>query len=188
MLNKHLRFSSNQGIDYLIKIGLCTLLLTMGGSVIIRKDLNVPITLQSLLVLLPAIWFGWRVGLITVILYILAGGFGLPVFAGGSSGWEKIINPVSGGFFWGFVLSAIITGYIAERIKPQEQLKNIGLWFFGHIIILGSGLLWIMQIREDYWLIVEETAPGLALKSAVGYFFSQLIFRVLVSRESYYQK
>lgn len=155
---------------------------------IIRKELNVPITLQSLLVLLPAIWFGWRIGVITVLLYICAGGFGLPVFAGGSSGWERVLNPASAGFFWGFVLAAIITGYIADRIKAQEQLKNIGLWFLGHIIILGSGVLWIMQIRDDWWLIVEETAPGLALKSAVGYFFTQLVFRMLVSRETYYQK
>lgn len=188
MLNNYLRFGNNPVIDFLIKVALCTLLLSMGGSVIIRKELNVPITLQSLLVLLPAIWFGWRVGLITVVLYILAGGFGLPVFAGGTSGWDKIVNPASAGFFWGFILAVIITGYIAERIKPQEQLKNIGLWFLGHIVILGSGVLWIMQIREDYWLIVEETAPGLALKAAVGYFFTQLVFRMLVSRKTYYQK
>jgi biotin transporter BioY len=82
----------------------------MGGSVIIRKDLNVPITLQSLLVLLPAIWFGWRVGLITVILYILAGGFGLPVFCGREFRMGKDNQSGVGWFFSGvsfFLLSLL---------------------------------------------------------------------------------
>ncbi len=188
MLNKYLRFSHNPIIDGVIKVALSTLLLIMGGSVVITKELNVPVTLQSLLVLLPAVWFGWKIGTTSVVLYIVAGITGLPVFAGGTSGIDRVFNQSSGGFFWGFVLAAIICGYIAEMVKPQHQLKSIGIWFLGHVIILSSGIFWIMRYSEGYMDIIKSTAPGLALKSAIGYFLTQVVFRLLVPRDIYYQK
>jgi biotin transport system substrate-specific component len=189
VLNAYIRFSSNPTIDAIIKVFLGTLLLNMGGSTVIRNGLNVPVTLQSLLVLIPAIWFGWRIGILCVILYIASGIAGLPVFAGGTFGIEKVLSRSSGGFFWGFVFAAMACGYIAERIKPQKQFHTVGLWLLGHIIILTSGIFWmIMMHSEGYWIVIKQTAPGLALKSAIGYFITQVIFRMLVRREEYYQK
>ena len=50
---------------------------------------GIPITLQSLLVVLVPILLGWKLGVVAVIIYLIAGGMGLPVFAYGTSGWER---------------------------------------------------------------------------------------------------
>ncbi len=140
----------------------------------------VPVTLQTLGLLSLAFLLGpVRVGL-AVGCYLLAGGLGLPVFAGGAFGWEKLMGP-SIGFFIGFGIGAVIVSYLYQaKRRFQGKLWFIfGLFVLGHAIILALG--WIGLIAhfgaEGLWgRVFVPLLPGLFLKSLVGALAIMAIF------------
>ena len=77
----------------------------------------VPMTLQTLVVLMIGASYGWRLGGATVALYLAQGAIGLPVFANTPplpAGIGYFMGP-TGGFLFGFLAAAVATGYMAER-------------------------------------------------------------------------
>ena len=87
----------------------------------------VPITGQTLAVLLVGSTLGAVRGGISMVLYGLVGSLGLPVFSPNadgslSSGWHVILGP-TGGYIVGFVLSAVLVGLLAERNWDRKVLK-----------------------------------------------------------------
>jgi biotin transport system substrate-specific component len=74
----------------------------------------VPVTGQTLAVLLTGTALGWRRGLASQALYVVLGIVGLPLFAGGSAGLSQLIGP-SGGYLLGFMAAAMVSGMLAER-------------------------------------------------------------------------
>ena len=69
----------------------------------------VPITLQVLLIAFVGRFLGPRTAVLSVILYLLAGAVGLPIFAGGKAGLGVLFGP-SGGYLVGFLFLAFIAG------------------------------------------------------------------------------
>jgi biotin transport system substrate-specific component len=131
---------------------------------------GIPITLQSLLVVLVPILLGWKLGLTVVILYLVAGGLGLPVFAYGTSGWERFTGS-TGGFLLAFPLAAVLVGWAAERIQNQRALMGTLCILAGQVLILALGLLWqrsIVPIAEPVWETLALLGPGLLMKTAFG--------------------
>jgi biotin transport system substrate-specific component len=102
----------------------------------------VPMTLQTLMVLVIGAAYGWWLAGLTVIAYLAAGAAGLPVFAGPAGGLAPLMGPTAG-YLAGFVLAAVITGWFSERGWD----RSVGLMFvamaLGHIVILGCGFLWL---------------------------------------------
>src|SRR5262249_44436589 len=77
----------------------------------------VPITMQPLVVLVLGVAYGLRLGTATMVLYLLEGAVGLPVFAGGWSeggGFHLLYGP-TGGYLAGFVVAAGVCGRLAEQ-------------------------------------------------------------------------
>ncbi|MCL2550466.1 MAG: biotin transporter BioY, partial [Methanimicrococcus sp.] len=72
----------------------------------------VPITLQTFFVLLAAVTLGRNWGPVCIIVYLLVGLIGYPVFAGGSSGLGVILGP-TGGYLYSFVIVAFIVGFLS---------------------------------------------------------------------------
>lgn len=100
----------------------------------------IPITGQSFAVLLVAYILGWKRGTIAVLLYLLAGAMGLPVFAEGSSGIEKLTGK-SGGFLYGFVVAAFLVGFLAENTGFSSFKKALGIMAIGTAVILFFGVM-----------------------------------------------
>lgn len=73
----------------------------------------VPMTLQTGVVLLIGLAYGWRLGLATVLLYLAEGAVGLPVFTAGA-GLAYMAGP-TGGYLVGFAVAAMIAGYAFEK-------------------------------------------------------------------------
>lgn len=95
-------------------------LMVLGGSFAIALGaqvsvpmIPVPMTLQTLAILIVGLTYGARMGALTVAAYLAEGAAGLPVFAGGASG-AALIGPTAG-FLFGFVAVAFIAGLAADR-------------------------------------------------------------------------
>ena len=77
----------------------------------------VPMTLQGLAVILVGGVFGAAAGAGAMVLYLIAGAFGAPVFAMGGSGLARLLGP-TGGYLLAFPVAALVAGAFAERGRP----------------------------------------------------------------------
>lgn len=178
-------FSSNKKIDFSIKLALSVLLLCLLGPVVITMKGELPITLQTLIILFISILFRWQIGFFAVLIYILTGALGLPVFAGYRGGVSSILGN-STGFFFGFIAASVITGYLAGLEAFRKPIANIMLWFLGHLIILLFGFIWLMQLNPQWKQMLADAMPGALIKSATGALLYQLTQRIFRGRHSYY--
>lgn len=88
----------------------------------------IPITLGLFAVVMAGILLGSMRGMACVLVYILLGAVGLPVFSGYAGGLPKVAGP-TGGYLWGYLPLAFLTGLFAE--------KSAGKW---HFCMLGAAL------------------------------------------------
>ncbi|WP_370123508.1 biotin transporter BioY [Bradyrhizobium sp. USDA 329] len=102
----------------------------------------VPMTLQTLVVLMIGAAYGWRLGSATMIAYLAEGAMGLPVFAGPVGGIAPLVGPTAG-YLFGFVLAAFVTGWLAERGWDRSVLLLFAAMAVGHIAILAAGFGWL---------------------------------------------
>jgi biotin transport system substrate-specific component len=158
-------------LNTILKIISGTALITLGARVSIPLPLSeVPATLQSLFVLLiPMVW-GWRTGSLAVLLYLILGFAGLPVFSGGSAGLEKLWGP-TGGFLLGFLIVAVLAGKISEKILSGWLWKGFLLLLAGHLVLFGIGFGWlgIQSNNPDMWInAIIPLFPGALMKSGAG--------------------
>src|SRR5690625_2497146 len=88
------------------------------AQVSIPMPLGVPITGQTLAIGLAATILGSRFGTLSVLLYLIIGGIGVPVFAQLSGGLGVIVGP-TGGFLVGFIAATFIVGYYLEDTSVE---------------------------------------------------------------------
>jgi len=102
----------------------------------------VPLTLQTFAVFLIGLTYGWRLGGITIALYLAEGFLGLPVFAGGKDGLIVLKGPTAG-YLVGFLLAATACGWFAERGFDRSYAKLFAALLVGNILLYVPGLLWL---------------------------------------------
>lgn len=119
----------------------------------------IPITGQTFAVLLSGAALGWRLGGTSQIVYVGAGLVGLPVFAGGGSGFETITG-ASGGYLVGFVIAAALVGHLAERGQDRRVDTAAAAFLLGSVTIYLFGVAWLMQVTG--WDLPEAMAKGVA--------------------------
>ena len=184
MLQSIIRFHASSLVDGIIKVLIALGLQIALGPVVIDVKGEIPITLQSFVILLGAIAFGWRIGVAAVIGYILAGAMGFPVFAGHHAGWGIIMGQ-HGGFFFGFVAATLICGYLSETPMFSKAMPSILNWVLGHLIILLFGGLWLSQLDPAGWQEkLTSLLPGAIIKSAFGALLLQLVIRFMKGRKT----
>jgi biotin transport system substrate-specific component len=132
---------------------LRALLLALLGSALLTISAKievpfypVPMTMQTLVVLLLGMAYGARLGTATVLLYLAEGAAGLPVFAGTPErgiGIPYMLGP-TGGYLVGFVLSAAITGWLTERRRDWPAL--VLAVTAGSIVVFIPGVLWLAHL------------------------------------------
>src|SRR5262249_23984372 len=144
----------------------------------------VPLTLQTLVVLLIGMSYGPRLGVSAVAAYLLAGAAGLPVFAGTPErgiGIPYMAGP-TGGFLVGFVLAAWLVGVLADRAWDRSFLKCAAAMLLGHIVIFAVGLAWLGWLVGLGKAIDVGLSPFLAasvVKIALGTALMPLIWRAV---------
>jgi biotin transport system substrate-specific component len=119
--------------------GLFAALIAVGAFVSVPIG-TVPFTLQVLFVLLAGMILGPRLGALSVVVYLVLGLIA-PVYAGETSGIGTLFGP-TGGFLWGFVLAAVVTGTLATR-RPRGMwvLLAAGIAGLAPIYVLGTAWL-----------------------------------------------
>jgi biotin transport system substrate-specific component len=102
----------------------------------------VPMTLQTLGVLLIGLTFGFRLASATLALYILEGVIGLPVFAQFSSGLSVVLGG-TGGYIVGFLVAAAVMGLMADKGLTRSWTGAIAAVLVGEVIIFGLGCAYL---------------------------------------------
>lgn len=140
----------------------------------------IPITLQTMFIMLTGLILGPRYAALTILLYLTAGFLGLPIFSGGKGGLATLFGP-SGGFLAGFLPAAILAGFAGRLSFALAQMSILTIAIF---LDLALGSLQMMRVLE----ISPGTAlaagflpflPGDILKGAAAL----MIFRFLDARQ-----
>lgn len=152
-------------------VALGTALLTLSAKVNLPLP-YVPMTLQTLVVLVIGAAYGWRLGSATVMAYLAEGALGWPVFAGSVGGLAPLLGPTAG-YLFGFVAAAFAAGWLSERGWDRSVPRLFLAMGLGHILILAAGFAWLafgMKLGlEKAWLV--GIAPFMAaslIKNALG--------------------
>lgn len=167
-------------------------ILVLAGSALLTLSAKVnlplpyvPMTMQSLVVLLIGAAYGWRLGAATVLAYLAEGAAGLPVFAGPVGGLAVFVGPTAG-YLAGFVLAVVLMGLVAERTSRSVVGLGLGM-LAGHTVMLAAGFAWLVGGLglgvEKAWLVgVVPFIAGSAVKSALGALALPMVQRGMMRR------
>ncbi|NIX76797.1 biotin transporter BioY [Microvirga terricola] len=124
----------------------------------------VPMTMQTMVVLLIGASYGLRLGGATVALYLAEGAMGMPVFANTppmAAGISYFFSP-TGGFLFGFLAAALVMGFMAERGWDRSLGRVIVMMTIGHAVIFAVGLSWLSAIMPFAKAWTVGAAPFIA--------------------------
>lgn len=102
----------------------------------------VPFTFQTLAVLLVGSTLGAIRGALSLALYALIGGLGLPVFTAQAHGFDYLFG-ATGGYIVGFILAAALVGWLAEKGWSSSSIGMIASYVLGSVVIYGIGASWL---------------------------------------------
>ncbi|WJY20557.1 biotin transporter BioY [Fontisubflavum oceani] len=130
-------------------------LLVLGGTAFIAAAaqisipmIPVPMTLQTLAILIVGFAYGSRLGAITLVTYLAQGAMGLPVFANGANGLA-LIGP-TGGFLVGFVGMAYLAGLAAERGWARGVFTTALSAIVISALLYLPGVAWPMAVAQVF--------------------------------------
>ena len=135
----------------------------------------VPITLQTLVVLMSGAMLGSYYGALSMIIYLVLGAIGLPVFAGGSSGIGALLGP-TGGYLFSYPIAAFVIGKMLERKNLNKFLKYFSLiviWILVVMVLADSVFrIGIMKLGKDVMvnILTQQQRITLIVMSAAVLF------------------
>ena len=138
----------------------------------------VPITAQSMGVMLAGVILGAKRGTIAVLLVLLLAAIGLPVLSGGRGGLAVFAAPTTG-FLIGWVFAALVTGYLSERLVRNSQsaaVQTIGFFIAavagGVIVLYAFGIAYLAVVSglgiSKAFLGSMAFIPGDVVKAVVA--------------------
>ena len=145
----------------------------------------VPVTGQTLAVLLIGTTYGARLGFITFATYLLAGIAGAPIFAPSATsanhGLDRLVG-ATGGYLIGMLVASLLLGYLADRRADQKFRTSFPALLLGDLVIFTFGLAWLHASLDMTWAatIKAGLTPfilGEALKIAITATSLPLVWR-----------
>jgi biotin transport system substrate-specific component len=110
----------------------------------------VPVTGQTLGVLILGTTYGSTLGVTTFAMYILAGIAGAPVFANSGHGLERIVG-ATGGYLIGMLVATFVLGQLARFRLDQKFATALPSMLIGTVITFSFGLVWLYQYTGQSW-------------------------------------
>ena len=143
----------------LIITSLFTALTAIGGFISIPLGL-VPITLQTIFVVLSGLILGAKLGALSQIIYVILGLVGLPIFAGGTGGLTSVVSP-SFGFVIGFIIAAYVIGKLTEKNKSLSTII--------YSVVLGSFVIYFIGVPYFYFIFTSYLGKSINFYGALKY-------------------
>ena len=141
----------------------------------------VPITGQTFAALAAGVLLGRAFGGVSMAIYVTLGAAGIPWFNGGAGGPAAVFGP-TGGYLIGFVVAALIIGYVTDRYPATRSYKNLfGLMLaVNFLVIHGLGLVWL-----GVWLGLIKgsaiTLPALLMMGSVPFIVGDVVKAALAA-------
>jgi biotin transport system substrate-specific component len=138
---------------------LADALLVVGGAAFVALAAQVsiklgftpvPLTGQTFAVLLVGAALGSTRGALSLLLYLLVGVAGVPVYAEHRHGWS-VFSGATGGYIVGFVVAATLTGWLAERSWDKRFSSSISAMLTGSVVIYLCGVVWLHHFLGVNW-------------------------------------
>lgn len=125
----------------------------------------VPMTMQTFAVLGLGAAYGLRLGGVTVLTYLAVGILGGPVFSEGASGWAYFTG-TTGGYLFGFMVSAALVGWLAERGWDRQIVTMAAAMIIGNVVIYVFGVTWLYlllvgQMGLEGWDLARVIDSGM---------------------------
>lgn len=137
-------FSSRSALSRaLLVVGGAAFVAVMAQARVGLPFTPVPLTGQTFAVLLTGALLGSRLGAASMLAYVAAGLFGLPVFSGWVGGWAVVSGP-TGGYLLGFVVAAFVVGWFAEQGWDRDY-RAVAPMLIGNTLIYAAGLPWLAR-------------------------------------------
>ena len=141
----------------------------------------IPVTGQTLGVLLIGTSYGATLGITTFLTYLFIGIAGAPIFAGGAHGLSRLTG-ATGGYLVGMLVASFVVGALAGRKWDQRINKALFTMLLGDVIIFSFGLLWLhASLGKSWsWTIAAGFTPfiiGEVLKVAIAGTSVPLVWR-----------
>jgi len=130
----------------------------------------VPITGQTLAVLLTGFVLGKKLGTASIAAYLAQGAAGLPFFSGGRSGLATLLGP-TGGYLFGFLAAVYVVGMLIELRFKRSFFQAFSVLIIGNVIIYLFGLVWLVRFVGESQVLQLGLYPfliGDLLKILVG--------------------
>lgn len=146
----------------------------------------VPITLGLFGIMLAAVILGWKKGAISVLVFILLGAVGLPVFSGFKGGFQVLVGP-TGGYIWSYILVALFIGFFAAKEYVNKWLTMLRIFIvcvIGIAICYTLGTVQFMAVQQmgltkALSLCVLPFIPFDIIKAAVAAYVGYEVRRAL---------
>lgn len=155
----------------LISILLLALLGPLGVKVY-----DIPLTLQSIALMLSAYYCGGRATALGALIYLGLGATGLPVFAQFSGGWQKLAGPTAG-FLWAFPVIGFLGGQWLRTVHswPESFMRFLAL----HLVLLAIGITYIAVVYGglNWGSTTLNLLPGAIFKSLAAALVTRFIPR-----------
>jgi len=133
------------------QVGLICAVLCIISPIAIAIPLSpVPLSFSLVAIFLSVYVSGYRRALMGCGLYLLLGGIGLPVYAGGMAGIGRLFGP-TGGYLFGYLAVIYVFGKVSDRSGSGKWLQVVGM-LLGLISLYGLGTVWLkVQSGMDLW-------------------------------------
>ena len=141
MAQREVKKKTNSKITDMVYIGLSAAIIAVCSWISI--PLTVPITLQTMGVVLISGLFGAKRGTLSPLLYILIGAIGVPVFSGFKSGFGVLLGS-TGGYIIGFIFTALIVGIVSDKTNKLWAL--ILSMVVGILVCYAFGTAWFAVV------------------------------------------
>ncbi len=156
----------------LILVALFAGLMAVCAQISIKMPLlPVPITLQVAGLMLTAVLLGGRLGFLTMVVYVLIGLVGVPVYAGGRAGIAVVLGP-TGGYLISYPFAALLTGWLLERSPVLGYTRTLLATVAGMVVVYALGTL---QLG-----IVTHLPVVKALWAGTGFFLAFDAIKLLI--------
>lgn len=144
----------------------------------------VPVTLQTLGIMLTPSLLGWKRGSLAVVAFLVLGFAGLPLFAGGSGGLGVLAGP-SAGFIVSWIPAALVIGMLTDLMVRRGRYRfwqGLAVNLLGGIVVIYAiGIPWMAVVLQDGVLATSFSMavffPGDVVKAVVTALIASAVFR-----------